>query len=118
MKYIKMFENFTINENNAADFWRVLGQRLSNNNGYKVQWVADDRVKEETLEKDVKASKGEQKLAIISGQRHGNDVSYQVTTHKDNVEDVMKIANSLLSNLPDGYKVSRQGEWFVDINNI
>lgn len=117
MKYIKLFENFSINENNAADFWRVLGQRLSNNNGYNVKWVADDRMKEDMLEKDVKASTGDQKLAIISGVRAGNDFSYQVTTHKDNVEDVMKIANSLLaSSLPEGYKVSSQGDWFVQIS--
>lgn len=116
-----MFENFSINENNGKPhFWQVLGQRLSNNNGYNARWVADDSLKKDSLEKDVKASKGEQKLAVISGLKAGNVEHYQVTTHKDNVDDVMKIAKSILdthqSNLPDGYEVRRQGDWFVQVD--
>ena len=118
-----MFENFSINENNGKPhFWQVLGQRLSNNNGYKVQWVADDSLKKDPLEEDVKKSKGEQKLAVISGQKVGDWEFYQVTTHKDNVDDVMKIAKSILdthqSNLPDGYEVRRQGDWFVQVQDL
>jgi hypothetical protein len=96
-------------EKDINEFGKSLMDKLKKS-GFDAKFV-DNEVKKIELEKIVKDNP--KKLAVVYFDKAINYVS--IITNKDNQDEALKIAESSKSLLPDGYTVSKQGGYFVQI---
>jgi hypothetical protein len=96
-------------EKDINEFGKSLMDKLKKS-GFDAKFV-DNEVKKIELEKIVKDNP--KKLAVVYFDKAINYVL--IITNKDNQDEALKIAESSKSLLPDGYTVSKQGGYFVQI---
>ncbi len=128
MKYIMLFERFLINEDIEAKepevktveksvdkFPETLSNKFTKNNGYQIKFVGDNNSDDDKFSKYVKENDG-QKLGVLYAMRQGKDAYFKLTVNKKYREEAYKIVESLMSSLPDGYRLSEQGDSMIEIH--
>ena len=103
------FKQLNEEEKNISVFGKNLMDRLAKS-AFDAKLV-DNEVKKIELEKIVKENP--KKLAVVYFDKAINYVS--IITNKDNQDEALKVAESVKSFLPDGYTISKQGGYFVQI---
>jgi hypothetical protein len=108
---VKQESNNQLNEEekNINTFGKNLMDRLTKS-AFDAKFV-DNELKRIELEKIVKENP--KKLAVVYFDKAFNYVL--ITTNKDNQDEALKVAESVKSFLPDGYTISKQGSYFVEI---
>jgi hypothetical protein len=103
------FKQLNEEEKNINTFGKNLMDRLTKS-AFDAKFV-DNELKRIELEKIVKENP--KKLAVVYFDKAFNYVL--ITTNKDNQDEALKVAESVKSFLPDGYTISKQGGYFVQI---
>jgi hypothetical protein len=103
------FKQLNEEEKNINTFGKNLMDRLTKS-AFDAKFV-DNELKRIELEKIVKENP--KKLAVVYFDKAFNYVL--ITTNKDNQDEALKVAESVKSFLPDGYTISKQGSYFVQI---